>query len=156
MESLFFTTTSKLVLKNGWINEWPVVEKEPGYRLHSLLLIFLMVLYSIGSIREGRYTKSVFLMLAMFWVAPHLKRIYRVLFVDVWRQHIPLKGVRKVAWDNAFNELEERVVLTMRSGRKKVYVFRKREAQALPFVEAVAGSVPRSAVAAVTVTSDVA
>ena len=140
-EAEFFTTHSRLAVKNGWINESTIVQKEESYWVHSLLLVCMMLLFSIEAILNGQFTKWGILILALVWVAPHLKRIYCILFVNVWRQNIPLKQVQKVEWDDRLNELEERVLLTLHSGRRKVYVFRKREAQARPFAETVAAAV---------------
>lgn len=141
METAFYTTHGKLVLKKDWINEFQVVEQQESYWLHSFLLLCLMAIYSIDEIREGRYTKWGALAFALILAVPHLKRIYSILFVHVWRRNFRLKEVRKVELNDRFNELEEKVIITLHSGRKKVYLFRKKELQARPFAEAVTAAV---------------
>lgn len=142
MDAAFFTTTSKLTIKNGTIWEKHLVDREKTYWLHSfIILLFLIGDFLYTAINESaRYW--LYVLLGLVWIAPHLKKIYQLVFTKAWRWYIPLSEIKSVEMDLNFNELEQRVVLTLKTGREKAYLFRKLEHQAETFTELVLSRVP--------------
>lgn len=136
MTSEYSTTTSKIRVQNKWISERVVVEPDKNYWFHSFLMLLLLIIFSIDQV-ETKFTKITTIILCVIWISPHFVRIHRGLFVNVWRNNIPIKEIKDIEVDQDYNELEDMVTLTLNSGRKKIYLFRKWEGQAEDFAAAV-------------------
>ena len=137
MKTEFITTNSKLTVRSKWISEKPVIEKPESYWFHSFAMLALLLVYSFDEMLHERPDKLIAVILSAIWIAPHFVRIYQFLFINVWRSNIPVNEVKSIRLDDQFNELEDQVILTLHSGRKKRYLFRKREGQAAGFVTVV-------------------
>ena len=136
MSTEYSTTTSKLRVQNKWISERVIVEPEKNYWFHSFMILLLLIIYSMDQL-ETKPAKFISIVMCVIWISPHFVRIYRGLFVNVWRNNIPLKEVKDIDVDHEYNELEEKVTITLNSGRRKIYLFRKAEGQAEGFAAAV-------------------
>jgi len=145
MDPEFFTTNSKLTIKNDTIWEKQLVLPPPNYWFHSFILLLVIIAFSIDKAVNETPLDWVYVLLGLIWIAPHLKHIYAFLFQKVWRWYVPLAEVSTVVLDPHYNELEQKVTLTVKSGRKKVYIFRRMEHQAEAFVELVASRLPGNA-----------
>ncbi|HEX2535385.1 MAG TPA: hypothetical protein VHK69_16685, partial [Chitinophagaceae bacterium] len=137
METVFYTVTSKLTLKNNTVWEQRVLQPPPTYWWHSFVLLVTVLGYTVHEALSGQWHEWVFALLLLHWLRPHLQRIYRLLFVNVWRWYVPLAEIRSVHLDPDYNEWEEQVRVVLRSGRQKNYLFRKSEGQAGKFAEVV-------------------
>jgi hypothetical protein len=137
MDTSFYTVGSKVTLKDNVIREQVIIEPPPSYWWHSLILLVLVLIYSIDEALSGKFRKWVFAVLVIVWMAPHLSRLYTLLFVQVWRRNIPLAQIKTITHEPDANELEEKVKVVLRSGRQKIYVFRKSESVAAAFVETI-------------------
>jgi hypothetical protein len=144
MATEFITTTSKLTIKNNRVVQQRVVQPERNYWFHSFVLILLFIALTFDDVLSDRPYRWPLLIVAVMWISPHLVTIYRYLFVVTWRTNIPLPLIKSFKLQDR-NELEEEVVLTLRSGRKKIYVFRKAEEQAEKFAGALSQSTPQIA-----------
>ena len=144
MNPEFITTTSKLTIKDNRVLQRQVVEPERNYWFHSFILIGIIIGLAVYDTLTDKPYKWVLVLVAIGWMSPHLVTIYRYLFVVTWRTNIPLRLIKNFRLQDR-NELEEQVVLTLRSDRKKTYVFRKAEGQAEKFAEALSQSAPQLA-----------
>ena len=135
MDAEFFTTNSKLTLKNNVIWEKTLVQPPPSYWFHSFLFIIAFLAYTVYEILSGAWQELILAAVLLFWLSPHIKRIYQLLFVNVWRWYVPLSEIRNIYLEQEYNKLEEMVRLVLHSGREKTYIFLKSEQQAERFVE---------------------
>ena len=144
MATGFITTTSKLTIKNNSVVQKRITEPERNYWFHSFILIAFVIAFAIDDALTDRPWRWPVILVGLWWMSPHLVTIYRYLFVVTWRTNIPLNLIKSFKLQDR-NELEEEVVLTLRSGRKKTYIFRKAEAQAEKFITALSQSTPQLA-----------
>jgi hypothetical protein len=141
MDPEFFTKSSKLTIKNDTIWEKRLVSPEKNYWFHSFILLLVFIAFSVDKAIYDTPFDWLYVLLGLIWIAPHLKHIFEFLFQKIWRWYIPLSEVRTIVLDPHYNELEQKVTITVKSGRKKVYVFRTSEHQAEAFTELVSSSI---------------
>lgn len=142
MDAEFITSTSKLTLKNETIWEKRIVQPEKSYWYHSFIFLLIFIGYSTYRAINERAFDWLYVLLGLVWIAPHLKRIYKFVFVKVWRWYVPLSEIRTVEVEQNFNELEQKVIVLLKNGRKKEYIFRRSENQTERFVELIASMSP--------------
>ena len=88
--------------------------------------------------------KWVRVVILLVWISPHLVTIYRILFINSWKSNIKFSDIKEIKLLPDENELEEKVSMILKSGRKKIYVFRKSEEQAKKFIEMMSSELPPS------------
>ena len=139
MNTEFITLNSKLIIKNNAIIEEKLKTEEEGFTrfiaLVALLSFLFFCIYKI--VEEKDYIFIVQLILVLFWLEPHVMRIYRSLFVKTWKSTIRLNEIQRVTSVKLDNGLETEVILQLKSGRKKFIVFRNAENQVEDFITAV-------------------
>jgi hypothetical protein len=145
MGTEFITKEGKLMVQRGVIYQKRLLEPPKNYWFHSFVLILLLMMLWADEAVNGKPLKWFYLPIGLMWIFPHLETIYRFLFVNTWRTNIPLSRVKEVMVHHPENELEEKVTLVLRSGRRKTYVFRKSEQQAGPFAEMVSSHMAMAA-----------
>lgn len=139
MDAEFITLDSRLIIKKGIIQQKNLkFDSEEGLnRSLAFIAILLFIGYSIYEIvEEQKYYYFIQIFLCLFWLAPHVKRIYKKLFVQTWKSTIKLNEITNVI-TRPFNELETEVILQLKNGREKNYVFRNAENQIDSFLESV-------------------
>lgn len=137
MEQVFTTTTGQLTIKNGKLWEKKLVTQDPDYRYHSFILLALFTILCIHEISTSRnYARLLILLPISMWIYPHFKTIYQFLFQKIWRWYIPLAEISKLQYNPDFNELEESITVRIKSGRSKIFIFRKSEKQAEEMMKA--------------------
>lgn len=137
----FITLDSRLTLQRGNIyqNKLKSSTEEGQYRFVAFVAFVLLVVLTIEEIvAEGEYFKIIRVIVYAFFLAPLFTRIFQTLFIKTWKNIIPLKDVKAISTRPLQNGLETEVVLSLKSGRKKFYVFRNAEGQLEAFTEAVA------------------
>lgn len=135
MEQQFVTNKSKLTIKNGYIHETQLIPKAASYWFMHFLTLLILLFFSIYSAftdKNEYVLRLVYVPLLLMWIWPHAQRIYRILFIESWNKTIPLKNITEVQMKD-LNELEEMVIVLLKSGRIKTYTFRKTEHQAQAF-----------------------
>jgi hypothetical protein len=142
MDAEFITSTSKLTLKNDTIWEKRIVQPEKSYWYHSFILLLIFIGYSTYKALNERASDWLYVLLGIVWIAPHLERIYKFLFVKVWRWYVPLSEIRFIHVEQDFNELEQKVTVLLKNGRKKEYIFRRSENQTERFMEVITSISP--------------
>ena len=145
----FYTLDSRLTIQRGNIYQKKVKYSEEGWnRFAVFLLLLFFLLFTLYEIfEEKKYGSIVQLILVGFWLSPHVKRIYKILFVKTWKSIIPLKDIKNISTKPLENGLETELTLHLSSGRKKFYTFRNAEGQLELFAAAVSAhiSVPAQA-----------
>lgn len=68
---------------------------------------------------------------------PGIKGLYSSLFVKTWKSTIRFADIQSVSSSALDNGLETKVILHLKNGRKKFYVFRNAEKQSDDFIQAV-------------------
>lgn len=134
MQIEFYTVNSKLTLKNNTIWEKNLIQQKPSYWLHSVVLLIALLILTVYEALAGEFYKWFLSIMIIVWLTPHITRLYRLLFVKVWRWYIPLREIKVINLHQDYNELEEKVTVVLNSGREKIFIFRKMEHQAEKFV----------------------
>lgn len=140
-KSTFFTLDSRLTIQRGNIYQNKVKHQteDHQYRFVAFVAFVLLVIYTLEEITiKGEYYKIFRVIVYAFFLAPLFKRIFQTLFLKTWKTIIPLKDIKAITTQPLENGLETELVLRLRSGRKKAYVFRNAEGQLETFTEAVA------------------
>lgn len=135
MEQQFVTSKSKLTIKNGYIQETQLIPQAANYWFMHFLTLLILLFFSIYSAftdKNEHVLRLVYVPLLLMWIWPHAQRIYRILFIESWSKTIPLKNITEVQMKD-LNELEDMVIVLLKSGRIKTYTFRKTEHQAQAF-----------------------
>ncbi len=135
MSTEFITTTTRLTIINNTIRQKRVIEPPKNYWFHSFILLVLFIGFSVDDVLNDKPYKWVRVLILLVWISPHLVTIYRILFINSWKSNIKFSDIKEIKLLPDENELEEKVSMILKSGRKKIYVFRKSEEQAKKFTE---------------------
>ena len=134
----FFTIDSRITIKYGKI----LIKKlkhEPikRYWFDSFILIGLLIAYQVDGAINGKPYKWVIVIAALTWIYPHLERIFKIFFINKWGNTIVLAEVLDIIQPEPDNELETKVLIRVKSGRRKEFIFRTAENQADKFINTV-------------------
>jgi hypothetical protein len=129
----FYTDHSKLTIKGERIIEKVIIEKPRNYWFHSFILDCAFMAYGIYGIIHGEKGSLYFIVMGLVYGYDHFKKIYHELFVVAWRKNYSLREIKSGSLNDDYNDLEDKVTLTLKSGRKKIYIFRKSEGTAEAF-----------------------
>ena len=138
MNPEYITLDSRLTIKKDVLTERKLkINTEEGVTRSiafiALIAFLALSLYKIFEDKEYVYIVQV--MLILVWLEPHVKRIYRTLFIKTWRSSIKLNDIQNVTLSPLDNGLETKVTLHLKNGRKKFLVFRNAENQSADFIQ---------------------
>ena len=134
MNTEFITTNSRLSVKNDTIWQKRIIEPPKNYWFHSFILLLFLLGFSVYDAIPEKPYKWIMVFVIIMWMTPHIMTIYQILFIKTWKSNIRLSDIKSVRTENEENELEEKVFVKLKSGREKIYFFRKSENQAEKFV----------------------
>lgn len=134
MSSEFITINSKLTVNNNTIWQKRIIEPQKNYWFHSFILFLLGIGYGVYEMVTENPYRWIMVVVLTIWMTRHIITIYQILFINAWRSNIPLSDIKEIRTPDPENEFEEKVVLRLKSGREKTYIFRKSENQAEKFV----------------------
>ena len=134
MNAEFLTTNSRLTIDKNWINENIIIKKPKNYWFDSFIFMALIIVFFIYEALTDNSYKWIIVFAGLTWILPHIKTVLQILFVETWKSNIQLLEIKDVKIEKQENELEEKVILRLKSGRRKTYVFRKSENQAENFI----------------------
>lgn len=139
MNEEFITLDSRLVIAKEVLREKKVKgdTEESFTRGIAFAALMTYLVYSVYEITEKKeYFAIIQIIMVFFWLAPHVKRMYRTLFVKTWKSSIKLTEIKEVKAKPLQNGLETEVTLQLANGRKKYFVFRNRETDIKEFMQA--------------------
>jgi hypothetical protein len=134
----FYTIDSKVRIEKGKLIIRKVKhDPTERYWFHSFILIALVIAYQMDAAINEKPYKWILVIVALTWIYPHLERSFKILFINKWGNTINLNEVIDVTQANPENELETKVVIKVRSGRRKEFIFRTAENHADSFINTV-------------------
>jgi len=134
----FTTIDSKIeVDKNFLVFKKLKYEPANSYWFHSFVLILCLIIFQIDRAINEHPRAWVIAAIALMWIYPHLKRIFKIVFVNIWGSRIRLSKISEISTVPPENELETTVRIKLKSGREKLIVFRTSENQVDDFVETI-------------------
>ncbi len=134
----FYTIDSKVrIEKDKLLIKKLKYDPTKRYWFDSFILIALLIAYQVDGAINGKPYKWIIVIAALTWIYPHLERIFKILFINMWGNAIDLNDVTEVNQSDPGNELETKVVIKMNTGRRKEFIFRTAENQAERFVNTV-------------------
>ena len=107
------------------------------YRFHSFAALSFLMAWEIYSALNGNPYRWFIAAVIFIWMYPHLERFYKFLFVNKWGGTIRLNDIMDVIKPEPENELETKVVLKFKKGRRKELIFRSRENQVEGFLDTI-------------------
>lgn len=140
MNTEFISLNSKINIKKGVITEKKVkADTGEGFtRFIAFMALVAFLAYCIYRIVvDKNYVYILQLLLVLFWLAPHLKRLYISLFIKTWKSTIRIDDIQRVTSSRLQNGLETQVALHLKNGRKKYLIFRDAENQINDFINSV-------------------
>ncbi len=138
----FYTIDSRVVLdKEKIIIKKLKYDPTKRYWFDSFFLFAILIAFQASAAVDGKPYKWILVIAALTWIYPHLERIYSYLFIKYWGNSIQLNKIVDITEPKFMNELESKVVIKIKSGRRKELIFREAEYQADGFRNAVSEAI---------------
>jgi len=132
----FITIDSKLTFDKQYLNIKKVKhDTSRSYWFDSFLLLSLLIGFQTYRAIYDKPRTWVLVVIGLTWIYPHLKRIFRILFINKWGNRIQLDKIMEFNILPTINELETTLQLKVANKRQKLLVFRTGENQIDSFIE---------------------
>lgn len=132
----FITVDSKLTFDKQYLNIKKVKhDTSRSYWFDSFLLLSLFIGFQAYRAIYEKPRAWVLVVIGLTWIYPHLKRIFKILFITKWGNRIQLHKIIELNVLPTNNELETTLQLKLANKRQKLLVFRTGENQIDSFIE---------------------
>ena len=134
----YYTIDSKVIFERDKMF-FRNIKYDPNghYWFVSFALLAILLGWNIYDVVNGEIYSLLWVVIILVWIYPHLVRIYKFLFVQKWGNAIKMNNIKDVTRPEPINELETKVILKLKSGRRKELIFRSRENQVEGFLETI-------------------